>query len=159
MSTIDQRLAALPSHQQVVFRGFLEYLEWKAQIPSYGQEQAAQREALGARLRAVREALKQSQATAARVAGLTLKTYEQYEQGDVGRWPTLKVTAYATAWNVNVAWLLGGTGTMFCDDTPPQLEPIAEPIADASPPRRSRPRSAPGPAASNVVRLVPRTRS
>lgn len=164
MSTLDQRLAALPTHQQVVFRGFLEYLEWKAQIPSYGNEQTAQREALGARLLAVREALKQSQEAAARVAGLTLVTYERYEQGHVGRWPTLKVTAYATTWNVNVAWLLEGSGTMFRDDTPPQIEPSPPPQPVEAPSRRRGPR---GPydcradvtPAANVVSLFPRVRS
>jgi hypothetical protein len=91
---------------------------------------------LGVRLRAARETLNQSTESAADAAGLTLKTYERYEQGRIGRWATAKMLGFVETWNISLDWLLEGTGTMFCDGGPPQLEPSRPPQPVEAPPRR-----------------------
>lgn len=154
-STIDQRVAALPPYVQKGVLQYLEYLEWKANLPSNRMLESD----LGERMRAVREALKQSMASAAHTAGVTLVTYEQYERGVIGRWATNKIRGYCEAWNVSFGWLMEGTGTMFTDDKPPQIEPSSEPIAEASPAKRTAPRRQLAATAANVVSLFPRARS
>jgi transcriptional regulator with XRE-family HTH domain len=133
IDTINQRIAALPDYHQTAVFAFLEFLEWKARIPTVRRgTEPADRTALGARLCEVRETLKQTEEQAASVAGLTLKTYQAYEQGRIGRWPTRKIIVYAETWNVSLDWLFDGTGTMFRDDKPPRIEiaPLVSNVID-----------------------------
>jgi transcriptional regulator with XRE-family HTH domain len=153
--TIDQRVAALPAHIQTSFRAYLEYLEFKAALPSYRSDKEALREGLGPRLRAVREALQQSEEAAAEIAGVALSTYQRYEKGNIGRWSTAKFTNYADRLNLSIDWLLEGDGSMFRGDRRPDIEPSAEPVPEPKPaPRRCAahaPASVVRPAASNVI--------
>jgi transcriptional regulator with XRE-family HTH domain len=145
MQTIDQRIEALPPTCKFVIVSHLEYLEWKNRhaVGSYStqgekEEKYQQRRALGERLQAVRKALRQSIEEAAAVAGIVPETYERYERGIIGRWPTVKVVSYAETWNVSFAWLFEGTGSMFRESGPPTLSPT-EPT---EPTPRSKPRAA-----------------
>src|SRR4051794_38154708 len=106
--TLEQRIDALPPTCKSMILGCLEFLEWKNKL-SVGAYSSAgdvdndrsNRRAIGARLLAVRTTLRQSLQEAAYVAGVNPITYEQYERGIIGRWPTMKVVSYAETWKVN----------------------------------------------------------
>lgn len=149
LRSIDKRLEALPPTAQSALLGYLEFLEWKDKhsvgkySTSSSNNDRDQRQAIGARLLAIRTALRQGIEEAADVAGVSPAAYERYERGIIGRWPTRKVTEYAQTWNVNFDFLLDGTGEMFREGGPPALEPTEI----AAPPMRSKPK-APAPTAT-----------
>jgi transcriptional regulator with XRE-family HTH domain len=150
--TLEERVSALPLADQSTFFGFLEYIEWKRRLPGAdaGRNKARSRKDVGARLLAVRETLKQSEESAADAAGLTLKTYQQYERGRIGRWATAKMLNYVDVWNISLDWLSLGNGTMF-RGAPPQLEPSLQPSVAPQAVEAQRSRRVAQAPASNVI--------
>jgi transcriptional regulator with XRE-family HTH domain len=166
----SRRFDALPPTAQSHVIGFLEFLEWKAKhsvgVYDAGKENRRDKNrAIGARLLAVRTTLRQSIDEAAQVADVAIYTYEKYERGVIGRWPTVKVISYADTWNVSLDWLLEGTGTMFRGE-PPVLTPTDTPD-DGARPRIARAPRAPfraedaplGTSERTVIQFAPRGRA
>lgn len=79
---------------------------------------------LGLRLKHIRESLNISQKNLADLMNIKAPVLSRYESNNVI--PTLEIlSVFATQFNINLHWLLTGTGSMFLDTPPDNREETA----------------------------------